>query len=172
MWMYRLAAGVACATVALFTLAGSARADGWAVTTIDALPEGGFQAGQAYRLGYTIRQHGQHPFDGAKTAITVIGPGNRERHVFPGWPDGQAGHYVAEVTFPSEGAWDWEVSQEPFAIQTLGTVIVAPIAAPVAQRVPFAALGLPSGSLPWLALALLSALLVAAFLSPIPARRA
>ena len=129
MWWYRLAAGVACTTVALFTLAGSALAGGWAVTTIDALPEGGFTAGQTYRLGYTIRQHGQHPLDGAKTAITIIAPGSRERHVFQGVPDGPAGHYVAEVTFPSEGAWDWEVSQEPFAVQTLGTIAVAPQAA-------------------------------------------
>lgn len=126
MWWYRLAAGAAGAAVALFAVAGSALAGGWAVTTIDALPEGGFQAGQTYRLGYTIRQHGQHPFDGAKTAITIIAPGSRERHVFPGVPDGPAGHYVAEVTFPTEGAWDWEVSQEPFAVQTLGTIAVAP----------------------------------------------
>lgn len=128
MWWSRVAAGVACATVALLTLTGSALAGGWAVTTIDALPEGGFQAGQTYRLGYTIRQHGQTPFDGAKTTIAITSAVSGERHVFPGQPDGAAGHYVAEVTFPSEGAWDWEASQHPFAVQTLGTVTVGPVA--------------------------------------------
>ena len=126
MWWYRVAAGVACATVALFALAGSALAGGWAVTTIDALPEGGFQAGTSYRLGYMIRQHGQMPFDGAKTSIRINSATTGESRVFPGSPDGPAGHYVAEVTFPSEGEWSWEVSQYPFASQTLGTVTVAP----------------------------------------------
>ena len=129
MWWYRLAAGAACAAVALFTLAGAVLTGGWAVTTIDALPEGGFQAGKSYHLGYTIRQHGQTPFAGANTSITIVAPGSRDRHVFPGVPDGPTGHYVAEVTFPFEGAWDWEVSQYPFAIQTLGTVTVTPSAA-------------------------------------------
>ena len=129
MWWYRWAAGVAGATIALFVLAGSALAGGWAVTTIDALPEGGFVAGRTYRLGYTIRQHGQTPFDGAKTSITIISASDRERYHFQGIPDGKPGHYVAEVTFPSEGAWDWEVSQYPFAIQTLGTIAVGPAAA-------------------------------------------
>jgi len=131
MWWYRLAAGVAGATLALVTLAGPSLAGGWAVTTIDALPDGGVVAGRTYRLGYTIRQHGQHPFAGARTAITLIAPGSRDRHVFAGVPDGPAGHYVAEVTFPFEGAWDWEVSQEPFAVQTLGTIAVAPAASAV-----------------------------------------
>ena len=149
MW-HRLAAGIAGAALALFTLTGLALAGGWAVTTIDALPEGGFVAGRTYRLGYTIRQHGQNPFDGAKTAITIIVPGSRDRHVFPGVPDGPAGHYVAEVMFPSEGAWDWEVSQYPFAIQTLGTIAVAP-----------AASAAPSPASPWPSLLLpLVALLV------------
>jgi hypothetical protein len=174
MWWYRLAAGVACAAVALFTLAGSALAGGWAVTTIDALPEGGFQAGPTYRLGYTIRQHGQHPFSGAKTSIRITSASTGESHMFPGVPDGPAGHYVAEVTFPSEGEWIWEVSQYPFAIQSLGTVTVAPFAsagpgsgvkesltAPVALSVPFGSIGLLAGSLPWLPLALLSVLLLA-----------
>lgn len=121
----RLLIGIVGAAVALVALTGPALAGGWAVTTIDALPEGGFQAGQTYRVGYTIRQHGQTPVDGAKTAITAIAPGSRDRHVFPAVPDGPAGHYVAEVTFPFEGAWDWEVSQDPFAVQTLGTVTVS-----------------------------------------------
>ena len=124
---YRLVVGVAVAIVVLFALAGSVLADGWAATTLDTLPEGGFQAGQTYRLGYMIRQHGQTPFVGAKTAITIVSPSNRERFVFPGVPDGPPGHYVADVRFPLEGSWDWEVSQEPFAVQTLGTIDVTPV---------------------------------------------
>lgn len=128
MWWHRLAASIAGATVALLALAGPALAGGWAVTTIDTLPEGGLAAGQTYPIGYTIRQHGQHPFDGATTSISAFDPITGERHVFVGVPDGRPGHYVAEVTFPVEGQWDWEVSQYPFQIQTLGTITVAPAA--------------------------------------------
>lgn len=173
MWWHRLAAGIVGAFVALVAIAGPVLAGGWAVTTIDALPEGGFVAGQTYRLGYMIRQHGQHPFAGAKTAITLIAPGSRDRHVFPGVPDGPAGHYVAEVTFPFEGAWDWEVSQEPFAVQTLGTIAVAPaaIARPVesatgssaassALSIPAGVLGASADDLAWLTLATVAVLLV------------
>jgi hypothetical protein len=130
-WYRSLVAGT-CAIVTLFTLAGTVLAGGWAVTTLDALPEGGFQAGQTYRLGYTIRQHGQTPVNGAKTAITITPASQGTRHVFPGVADGQPGHYVAEVTFPSEGVWDWQVSQEPYAMQSLGTVTVTP--APAADH--------------------------------------
>jgi hypothetical protein len=114
------------ATVALVVLVGAALAGGWAVTTIDALPEGGFQAGQTYRLGYWIRQHGQNPFAGARTSIRVTSASTGESQVFSGQSEGPAGHYVAEVTFPSAGEWTWEVSQDPFAVQSLGTVSVAP----------------------------------------------
>lgn len=175
MWWHRLAAGIVGAIVALVALAGPVLAGGWAVTTIDALPDGGFVAGRTYRLGYTIRQHGQHPFAGAKTAITLIAPGSRDRHVFPGVPDGPAGHYVAEVTFPSEGAWDWEVSQEPFAVQTLGTITVGPAAvarpaesttgsstASAAPWVPVDVVGLSAGDLTWqVSLVTMAVLLVA-----------
>src|SRR5687767_7103369 len=128
MWWNRLVAGIVGVTVALLALAGPALAGGWAVTTIDTLPEAGLTAGQPHRIGYTIRQHGQTPFDGAKTSITIVAPSTGERHSFPGVPDGQPGHYVAEVMFPIEGRWDWEVSQYPFQMQTLGTITVAPAA--------------------------------------------
>jgi hypothetical protein len=128
MWWYRCAAGVASAVVALFMLAESALAGGWAVTTMDELPEGGFQAGQTYRLGYMIRQHGQTPFPGAKTAIQITSASSGESIKYAGVADVTPGHYIAEVTFPSEGEWSWEVSQYPFAVQTLGTVTVVPVA--------------------------------------------
>src|SRR5262249_30497491 len=46
--------------------------------------------------------------------------------VFPARPAGAAGHYVAEVRFPSAGNWLWEVDQSPFGPQKLGTLAVLP----------------------------------------------
>ena len=128
-WSGRMVS-VACAIVALFGLAGPVLAGGWAVTTIDTLPEDGFAAGQTYRIGYTIRQHGQTPVDGAITSIRISSAETGESRLFPGTADGAAGHYIAEVTFPTAGDWAWEVSQHPFAVQTLGTVTVAQLSAP------------------------------------------
>ncbi len=123
MWR-QLVSAFAVASVLVLGAAGPVVAGGWAVTTIDALPEGGFQAGTTYRVGYTIRQHGQHPFAGANTEIRITSPSTGERASFAGVPDGPVGHYVAEVQFPSTGVWDWEVSQHPFGPQTLGSIRV------------------------------------------------
>jgi hypothetical protein len=169
-----MAAGFASATLALFALVGTALAGGWAVTTIDGLPAGGFQAGQTYRLSYMIRQHGQTPFDGAKTAITIASPSG-ERQSFQGVSDGRPGHYVAEIAFPSDGEWSWQVSQYPFAPLEMGTITVAAAAASAsnsAVEVPLAAqsslLTLPAGHLPWLAPAILLALLLSVGLAARP----
>jgi hypothetical protein len=102
------------------TLAG-----GWAVTTMDSVPED-LIAGKTYELGYTVRQHGDKPVDGMDTSI-VIRPadGSTAAMVFQGTPDGQPGHYVAQVTFPTSGDWSWEVNQGQFGAYAMGTLSVA-----------------------------------------------
>ena len=141
MWR-RTGLRTALAVAALLALAAPvAWAGGWAVTTMDPLPSEGFEAGQTYRLGWTIRQHGDKPFAGATTEIRIVGSGG-ERHVFRGLPEGPTGHYAADVRFPTAGEWSWEVTQEPFASQRLGTVQVreaAPTFAPQAAAQPAAA---------------------------------
>ncbi len=125
------------AAVALLALAMPALAGGWAVTSLDALPSE-FRAGQTYRLGYTIRQHGVTPFTGARTRILTEVPATGETTAFAGAPEGAPGHYVAEVRFPSAGMWTWHVEQGPFGLQSLGTVTV--LAAPALTGGPAGAL--------------------------------
>jgi hypothetical protein len=97
-------------------------AGGWAVTTLDPLASE-LRAGDTYRIGYTIRQHGETPFVGAQTAIEIESAyGVRQR--FGAVADGPPGHYVAEVRFPESGEWRWRVDQSPFAPQALGSVRV------------------------------------------------
>jgi hypothetical protein len=99
-------------------------AGGWAVTSFDTLPPQ-FVAGQTYRLGYTIRQHGVSPFSGAQTRIVITSTaGEIETFSFDGVADGAAGHYVADVRFPASGTWTWQVDQNPFATQPLGSLTV------------------------------------------------
>ncbi len=54
--------------------ASTASAGGWAVTTLDTLPRQ-FNAGETYRIGYTVRQHGETPLRGGTTAIELQRPG-------------------------------------------------------------------------------------------------
>ncbi len=104
--------------------APAAVAGGWAITSFDELP-GEFQAGEPYLLGYSILQHGKTPFDGAETYITARNTETGETIRFTGEPDGEPGHYVAEVTFSESGAWSWSVSQGAFGEHELGELTVA-----------------------------------------------
>ena len=141
MWR-RSVLGVALAAGALLALVTPALAGGWAVTTLDGLPPGGFRAGETYRLSYTIRQHGDKPFGGANTEVRIRSSVTGEYHAFTGIPEGPVGHYVAEVRFPSAGTWTWEIDQYPFEAQPLGTIQVAapapaaPLTAAVAEPQP------------------------------------
>lgn len=149
---------------ALFTLAlvAPAVAGGWAVTSVDGLPDE-VVAGETYDIGYTVRQHGDKPVDGLTTGIIVF-PGDGESTVsfsggssiiqpsdgskpivfhndaaepflsyggdgpqplfFKGEPSGAPGHYIAQVTLPEGGQWEWLVSQDIFGLAELGTLPV------------------------------------------------
>ena len=124
--MRRLTVSLAFASFALLALSMPALAGGWAVTTLDALP-GEVRAGETYRIGYTILQHGITPFSSSKTGILARSSAAGESLSFPARPDGARGHYVAEVRFPAAGQWSWEVQHE-FGGQQLAplTVVAAP----------------------------------------------
>jgi len=120
------------AMLAMLWLTATAFAGGWAVTTIDPLPPG-MQAGQTYDIGFMMRQHGVTPIADATPRVN-ISLGDRQLS-FPGKPDGPVGHYVAGVTFPVDGEWQWSVDQRPFPqTQSLGAVTI--IAAPAPAEVP------------------------------------
>lgn len=120
--MRALMALVAVLALSLGILATPAIAGGWAVTTFDDLP-GQFVAAQEYKLGYTIRQHGQTPINVDKTEILAVATSGRTL-AFPGKSDGAVGHYIATVYFPAGGAYTWQVTQGPFGPQELGTLTV------------------------------------------------
>jgi hypothetical protein len=56
--------------LALLLTAAPSLAGGWAVTTLDELPSE-LRADQPYAIGYTLLQHGQTPYVGAKTSIEI-----------------------------------------------------------------------------------------------------
>ena len=130
MRLVSLASVLAVAIGALWV--GPVSAGGWAVTTLDSLPSSVY-AGQAYEIGYTIRQHGVTPFTAAKPRIVISLDG--QTLSFAGLPHGQPGHYVSDVEFPRAGTWTLAVDQMPFAIQALGTLQILVPSAPAAEAV-------------------------------------
>lgn len=100
-----------------------AHAGGWAVVTVDPLPET-FSAGQEFEVGFTILQHGVSPYSSGKS--TVVATNNAGQRVsYSAHPSGTPGHHIAKVRFPSAGTWSWSVMPDWFGEQSLGTVEVS-----------------------------------------------
>jgi hypothetical protein len=114
------------AIVLLALTATAALAGGWAVTSLDPLPDE-LRADALYQVGYTIRQHGQTPYPNAATSLEMTAPDGRTLR-FDARAGAQPGHYVAEVRFPAAGSYSWRVNQDWFGVQDLGTVTVLPAA--------------------------------------------
>lgn len=86
-----------------------AAAGGWAVITLDSLPENP-TAGQPLEIGFMVRQHGFHPMDGLQPIVRLRNPATGERITLTADPDpDKAGHYQAVLNFPSEGTWEWSI---------------------------------------------------------------
>jgi hypothetical protein len=139
---------------ALLALAAPARAGGWAVITLDTIPQS-VRAGQAFQVGFMIRQHGQTPvnqdWEGRTLSPTLQAKrqGTTQTVTFVARQAGAVGHFVVDITLPSEGIWEWSIAAPPFYLQTTGagdgqaasfeplTVLPAasaPVAAPVPEQ--------------------------------------
>lgn len=79
-----------------------AHAGGWAVITVQDLPEY-VEAGKRVDLSYMVRQHGQTPLDQLRGSIEATsGRLNATGTVLPGTKPGM---YTASLTLPSVGDW-------------------------------------------------------------------
>ena len=85
-----------------------ARAGGWAVITVDALPAR-IAASETLTIGFTVRQHGIKPLSGLQPVLFFYGAGEKENFTVEAHADGEVGHYTALVTFPNSGMWDWSI---------------------------------------------------------------
>jgi mono/diheme cytochrome c family protein len=98
---------------ALLAASATVSAGGWAVITVDALPER-ILTGEPFTLGYTVRQHGARLVDGLRGAIEASA--RSRRVVASARSDGRSGHYVATLTIPEPGEWSLTI-QSGFAGQ-------------------------------------------------------
>jgi len=107
--------------LASFAAATTISAGGWAVVTIDTLPEY-VSAGEPVAFGYSVRQHGHKLLNGLSGRVIATSRGHQiAADARPGKRDG---HYVATLTFPAAGDWSLTV-QSGFG--GLGTLSLLPL---------------------------------------------
>jgi hypothetical protein len=112
--------------LALVALSVPALAKEGAVTKFDSLPTD-WHAGQVYSLGYLIKMDGVEPYKADRTEIIANSLDGKTSLVFPGVADATAGHYTAQVTFPTVGTYQWKVTQGSFfAPFDMGSISVLP----------------------------------------------
>lgn len=147
-------------------------AGNWASITLDE-PPGEIRAGEPWVAGLTVLRHGVTPIhnlgEGMPVEPTFVATNKAtgERVEAVARPDKELGRFMLEVTFPSNGEWEWVIYPAPLAgDETRRSLTVLPAApAPEARGLSAAALGgasLPAviglaalviilGALPWLA---------------------
>lgn len=125
-----IAALILSALASLPALAG-----GWAVLTLDELPQN-LQAGQPVTISFWIRQHGITPFSGAEPLVQATQAETGQTVAFKAVELAEPGHYQAEIEFPKAGAWRWTI--DGFGEHPLPDLNVQPggAAAPAARLAP------------------------------------
>jgi len=136
--------GFLLALALLLATALVALAGGWAVISLDA-PPGEVHAGSPWTVNFTVLQHGRTPVHklDPTSPITPLfvatNPATGERLTAEATPLDEVGRYTLEVTFPSEGAWEWTIEPQPLIGETafpplnvLPAVAAVPLPAPPA----------------------------------------
>jgi hypothetical protein len=134
-------------------LAPAAGAGGWATVQLSSVPKDGTKAGTTLPIDITVLQHGQTPLAGVTPIVRIRDGGGKVVDTFTATPTGMTGVYHADVTFPAEGTYSYEVYDGFTTYGGARTHTFKPIAIGAGDGGP------PYG---WLALALGAALALAA----------
>ena len=153
--------------LAVLALASPASAGCWATVGV-APPPANLGAGDVWAAEITVLQHGRNPLPDAANAVprlTIVNADSGQKKTFRAKPtDPKAGVYTAEVVFPSNGSWSYQVydgfdswNGEPapcaqehnFArLDIGGGGSVAASSGPPPRQTPTASSGSDSGSFP------------------------
>jgi mono/diheme cytochrome c family protein len=99
---------------------------GWAVVTLDHLPEQVI-ADKPVSIDFMLRGHGVTPVTTDGLSIEAHHLESSERLSASAVSGDSEGHYTAVLTFPRAGAWEWGVSMGPYSfIQSMPTLDVLP----------------------------------------------
>jgi hypothetical protein len=117
--------------LAMLALAAPALAGGWAIVTLDSLPRE-VRAGEKLSLGFMVRQHGRTPTNDVTPYLRATKPGTPDIVRADARQAGALGHFVVDITFPSDGTWEWQVVPKPFEGTAFAPMMVLPASAPAA----------------------------------------
>ena len=76
---------------------------------LDSLPPSGLEANQNWPVDISVLQHGQTPLAGVIPIVRIRDGGGKVVKSFTATPTDKAGVYHADVTFPGEGTYSYEV---------------------------------------------------------------
>jgi hypothetical protein len=107
--MKKLSLVLVVAAMAAVTLIGAASAGGWATVGLSSLPPAGLPANQDWPVDITVLQHGQTPLAGVTPIVRIRDDGGNVVKSFTATPTGKTGVYHANVRFPAEGSYSYEV---------------------------------------------------------------
>lgn len=111
-----------------------AQAGGFAVTSLDPLPDK-LEPGTAYTIGYWVLQHGSHPYEGELGTALRFTDEKGTVTSYPGTALAEPSHYAAAVVFPRAGTWritsdqGWFPDHEIGAVTVPGKLLVQPVPA-------------------------------------------
>ena len=103
-----------------------ALAGGWAVITLDRLPEG-IKVNQAVEIGFMLRGHGVTPVTAEGLSVDARHPESGAELSVPARSEGVEGHYLASLSFPQPGLWEWGIATGPYGFtQPMPALLVQP----------------------------------------------
>ena len=97
------------ALIVAVVAAPAASAGGWATVGLSSLPPSGLEPNQSWPVDITVLQHGETPLAGVVPIVRVRDDGGKVVESFTAKPTGKTGVYHANVTFPGEGTYSYEV---------------------------------------------------------------
>jgi len=120
------------------TLTIPALAGGWAVISLDELP-GKVPANQPLEIGFMLRQHGVTPMRDQSPVITAQLANSTKSVKVSAHAEGKVGHYVATLTLPQSGQWQWSiqaftVNQPMPALTVIDATMAMPASEPIASN--------------------------------------
>jgi mono/diheme cytochrome c family protein len=106
--MRRMTIALAFGIFVLLSTGRVATAGGWAVVTLDHLPSD-LVVNQPVTIGFNVRQHGQTLLGGLEPTIAATRVDSNETVTATAHDEDATGHYIATLTFPSVGNWEWYI---------------------------------------------------------------
>ncbi len=93
--------------------AATVLAGGWVVVTMESLP-GQIHAGQPLALSFMVRQHGRTPIHNVSPLLMATNVETGQQIQASAEPAKEVGLFVAELTLPEAGAWEWSIQIPEF----------------------------------------------------------